>query len=64
MEGHTPHMSMAEECMESFFEQGVLYETLGVYNEPDTPYVFGEWDFNLDYDHPENSTHQFRCVSA
>ncbi len=60
MEGHTPHMSEAAECMDPVFTEGEIYETLGMYSEPDTPYVFGEWDF----DHPENSTHQFRCVSV
>lgn len=64
MQGHTPKMSEAAECMDPLFEAGESYSTLGMYSEPDTPYVFGEWDFDLDYDHPENSTHQFRCVSA
>lgn len=62
MEGHTPKMSIAEECMEPMFQPGQHVETLGMYSEPDTPYVFAEWDF--DFDHPENSTHQFRCVSV
>ena len=63
MEGHTPQCSEAAECMEPIFEPGQLVDTLGMYNEPDTPYVFAEWDFDLDFDHPENSTHQFRCAS-
>ncbi|MCK5671184.1 hypothetical protein KAI10_07365, partial [Candidatus Bathyarchaeota archaeon] len=64
MEGHTPKTSIAEECMEPMFQPGEPVETLGMYSEPDTPYVFAEWDFDLDFDHPENSTHQFRCVSV
>ena len=64
MEGHSPKVSIAEECMEPVFHPGQDVETLGMYSEPDTPYVFAEWDFDLDYDHPENSTHQFRCVSV
>jgi hypothetical protein len=63
MEGHTPQCSEAAECMEPIFQPGETVDTLGMYNEPDTPYVFAEWDFDLDFDHPENSTHQFRCVS-
>ncbi|MFH1180236.1 MAG: hypothetical protein V1710_07745 [Candidatus Bathyarchaeota archaeon] len=63
MEGHTPQTSTAAECMEPMFQPADQVETLGMYNEPDTPYVFAEWDFDLDFDHPENSTHQFRCVS-
>jgi hypothetical protein len=63
MEGHPPQSSTASECMEPMFQPGDQVETLGMYNEPDTPYVFAEWDFDLDFDHPENSTHQFRCVS-
>lgn len=64
MEGHTPKTSIAEESMEPMFQPGQHVETLGMYSEPDTPYVFAEWDFDLDFDHPENSTHQFRCVSV
>ncbi|HDJ22114.1 MAG TPA: hypothetical protein ENF19_02805, partial [Candidatus Bathyarchaeota archaeon] len=59
MEGHTPHESTALDCMEPFFEEGEVVESLGMYSEPATPYVFAEWDFDLDMDHPENSTHQF-----
>ena len=36
----------------------------GMYDEPKVPYVMGEWDFDLSYDDPECSTHQFRCVSV
>lgn len=64
MEGHTPQCSTAAECMQPIYEEGETVQTLGMYSEPDTPYVFGEWDFDLDFDHPENSTHQFRCVSV
>jgi hypothetical protein len=46
------------------WDVGTNHETLGMYTEPDTPYVFAEWDFDLDMDHKENSTHQFRCVSV
>ena len=67
MQGHTPHQSgvTALECMPwTGFEDQSYHESLGMYEEPDTPYVFAEWDFDLDMDHPENSTHQFRCVSV
>ncbi len=64
MKGNTPQMSEALDCMEPLFEPGDTILTYGMNEEPDTPYVFGEWDFDLDLDHPENSTHQFRCVSV
>ncbi len=64
MKGNTPQMSEALTGMEPLFEQGDTVLTYGMNEEPDTPYVFGEWDFDLDLDHPENSTHQFRCVSV
>jgi len=51
------------ECMpEDLFEEwpGPTY---GMESEPGVPYVRAEWDFDLDYDDPECSTHQFRCVS-
>jgi hypothetical protein len=64
MKGNTPQMSEALDCMEPLFEPGDIVLTYGMNEEPDTPYVFGEWDFDLDLDHPENSTHQFRCVSV
>ena len=38
--------------------------TYGMYNEPRVPYVFAEWDFDLDYNLIERSSHQFRCVSV
>jgi hypothetical protein len=65
MQGHTPQESIALECMPwCGFEATTQVISLGMYSEPDTPYVFAEWDFDLDMDHPENSTHQFRCVSV
>jgi len=64
MKGQTPQMSEALECMEPLFEDGEMVKSYGMTDEPDTPYMFGEWDFDLDMDHPENSTHQFRCVSV
>ena len=64
MKGNTPQWSEALDCMEPLFEEGDTILTYGMNEEPDTPYVFGEWDFDLDLDHPENSTHQFRCVSV
>ena len=64
MKGNTPQMSQALECMEPLFEPGDMVLSYGMNEEPDTPYVFAEWDFDLDLDHPENSTHQFRCMSV
>ena len=66
MMGHTPHDCVpALECMPwEGFDCGDEVTSYGMYSEPDTPYVFAEWDFDLDMDHPENSTHQFRCVSV
>jgi hypothetical protein len=63
MQGHTIHNSTALDCM-PMFDEDEWTISLGMYSEPDTPYVFGEWDFDLDMDHPENSTHQFRAVSV
>ena len=64
MMGHRPQESYALESMEPMFEVGEMVTSYGMVEEPDTPYVFGEWDFELDYDHPYNSTQQFRCVSV
>jgi hypothetical protein len=64
MKGNTPQMSEALECMEPLFEEGDMVLSYGMNEEPDTPYVFAEWDFDLDMDHPWNSTHQFRCMSV
>ncbi len=64
MKGNTPQISEALPCMEPLFEEGDLVPSYGMNEEPDTPYVFAEWDFDLDLDHPENSTHQFRCMSV
>jgi len=59
MKGNTPQESEALDCMEPMFQEGENITSYGMYNEPDTPYVFAEWDFDLDFDHPENSTHHF-----
>ena len=65
MQGDVTKESTALDCMpwEGFQADQVVNST-GMYKEPETPYVFAEWDFDLDMDHPENSTHQFRCVSV
>ena len=63
MMGEIEHHSYALECM-PMFQEGEGYTTYGMLQEPKVPYVFAEWDFDLDYDKPENSTHQFRCVSV
>ncbi|NIN68129.1 MAG: hypothetical protein GTO63_26165, partial [Anaerolineae bacterium] len=54
------HVIIPAECNELPADE-VSY---GMLAEPKVPYVFAEWDFDLDYDHPENSTQQFRCVSV
>jgi hypothetical protein len=69
MKGHIPQTSVALECMPwEGFQVGDTHTTYGMYGEGprigDTPYVFAEWDFDLDMDNPMNSTHQFRCVSV
>jgi len=64
MMGHRMQRSTALESMEPMFEAGEVVTSYGMVEEPDTPYVFAEWDFDLDYDHPYNSTQQFRCVSV
>lgn len=66
MQGHTPHQDVsALDCMPwEGFEAETMHNSLGMYEEPDTPFVLAEWDFDLDMDHPENSTHHFRCVSV
>ncbi len=60
MKGHEEHVIIPAECNELPADE-VSY---GMLAEPKVPYVFAEWDFDLDYDHPENSTQQFRCVSV
>jgi hypothetical protein len=35
----------------------------GMESEPGVPYVLAEWDFDLDFDEPECSSHQFRLAS-
>jgi parallel beta-helix repeat protein len=32
--------------------------------EPDTPYAFGEWVFDLSYANEESSVHEFRCATV
>ena len=64
MKGNTPHEPTALECMEPLIEPGEVVTSYGMNEEPNTPYVIGEWDFDLDMDAPENSTQQFRCMSV
>lgn len=33
-------------------------------SEPDTPYTFGEWVFDLSYADGESSVHEFRCATV
>jgi len=54
------------ECMpEDLFVgwPGIDQPSYGMESEPGVPYVRAEWDFDLDYDEPECSSHQFRLVS-
>jgi hypothetical protein len=60
MMGHEEHEITPAECNEMFAES----PSYGMMLEPKVPYIFAEWDFDLDFDHPENSTQQFRCVSV
>ena len=60
MKGHTEHVIIPADCNELQADE-ISY---GMLAESKVPYVFAEWDFDLDYDHPENSTQQFRCVSV
>ncbi|TRO53806.1 hypothetical protein E2P71_05655 [Candidatus Bathyarchaeota archaeon] len=60
MKGHEEHTIIPAECNELEASE----TSYGMLAEPKVPYVFAEWDFDLDYDHPENSTQQFRCVSV
>ena len=72
MQGAESHQGIyALECMPwKGFEVSTMHDSLGMSNEPDTPIVIGEWDFDLNYDMEDsingewNSTHQFRCVSV
>jgi hypothetical protein len=61
--GFEEHQPTPLECMpgDLFMEWGL--PSYGMESEPGVPYVRAEWDFDLDYDNPECSTHQFRCVS-
>jgi hypothetical protein len=60
MKGHEEH-DIIPACCNELEADDTSY---GMLEEPKVPYVFAEWDFDLDYDHPENSTQQFRCVSV
>ncbi|MCX6648600.1 MAG: hypothetical protein NTV61_04335 [Candidatus Bathyarchaeota archaeon] len=64
--GAITHTNIAPlECTSpSLFEDETYIPSYGMYTEPAAPFVIGEWDFELDFDHVENSTHQFRCVSV
>jgi hypothetical protein len=62
MKGHVPHELEPMECCEDMFMQ-VPVEAYGMYAEPRVPYVFAEWDFDLDWIEPDKSSHQFRCVA-
>jgi len=60
MKGHEAHEIAPLECNELPADT----PSYGMLDEPKVPYVFAEWDFDLDYDNPESSTQQFRCVSV
>jgi len=60
MKGHDQRDTFPAECNELTADEF----SYGMLAEPKVPYVFAEWDFDLDYEHPENSTQQFRCVSV
>ncbi|MBN2335807.1 hypothetical protein JXL21_09620 [Candidatus Bathyarchaeota archaeon] len=62
MMGHVPHEPIPMPCCEDMFEH-LPVESYGMYAEPRVPYVFAEWDFDLDWIEPDKSSHQFRCVS-
>jgi hypothetical protein len=64
--GKEEHTNIAPlECTSpDIFANGQYSPSYGMYQEPGTPFVIGEWDFDLSFDHVENSTHQFRCVSV
>jgi len=66
MEGAIKHKNIAPlECTSpDIFEDGCYSPSYGMYREPYAPFVIGEWDFELDFDNVEASTHQFRCVSV
>lgn len=63
MMGFEEHTPIPLPCMPVDLFANPVGTSYGMQEEPKTPYLFAEWDFDLDYDHPENSTHQFRCVS-
>lgn len=60
MKGHTRHDTFEAFCNELPADEF----SYGMLAEPKVPYVFAEWDFDLDFDVPEHSTQQFRCVSV
>ncbi len=64
--GKEKHTNIAPlECTSPcIFEDEDYKPSYGMLHEPGVPFVIGEWDFELDFDHVENSTHQFRCVSV
>ncbi len=65
-QGAIKHKNIAPlECTSpDIFYQSDYSPSYGMYQEPYAPFVIGEWDFELDFDNVENSTHQFRCVSV
>jgi hypothetical protein len=63
MKGHVPHELDTMDCCEDMFMQ-IPVEAYGMKAEPRVPYVFAEWDFDLDWLKPDKSSNQFRCVSV
>jgi hypothetical protein len=62
MKGHVPHELEPMDCCEDMFMEEPV-EAYGMYAEPRVPYVFAEWDFDLDWIEPDKSSNQFRCVA-
>jgi len=52
------------DCMPEGLFVDPMPPSYGMYTEPRVPYVMAEWDFDLDYDDVDASTHHFRCVSV
>jgi len=63
MKGFEEQWPTPLECMPEDLFRDWRGPSYGMEEEPGVPYTRAEWDFELDYDDPDCSSHQFRLVS-
>ncbi|MCW4049866.1 MAG: hypothetical protein NWE89_09030 [Candidatus Bathyarchaeota archaeon] len=63
MMGHIEHEPVPLSCMDGLFEDDEVGLSFGMFDEPKVPYVFAEWDFDLDVYDPDKASGHFRCMS-